>query len=108
MEVEVRNAMEALAKGKERLEPNQVLGLRDQLQVVDVKFSQLRKEIARLYSLLADQKDNNDALRAQNIKLMDEVRELRTSKNGSSISPKSSKKKKKKSTTKKNLTRKSK
>lgn len=108
MEVVVRDAMEALAQGKESLDPRQVLGLRDRLTLVDSKFGQLRREVSRLNGLLAEQKDANDALRAHNIKLMDEVRELRTAVKGSAIAPKSKKSKKKKTTTKKKLTTKKK
>jgi len=108
MEVEVRNALESLASGYAKIDPHKALSLQQQLARVDRLFSNLRTEVARLNSLLAEQKDTNAALRAHNIKLMDEVRDLRTSKNGSSIPPKSSKKKKKKSTTKKKLTSKKK
>ena len=108
MEQSVKKALQSLATGGEQLDPHKALRLEEQLGQVDRLFSNLRSEVTRLKSLLAEERDTNDALRAHNIKLMDEVRDLRTSKNGSSISPKSSKKKKKKSTTKKNLTRKSK
>ena len=108
MEHSVRNALQSLALGSEQLDPHKVLRLQEQLSQVDVLFSNLRKEVSRLNSLLAEQKDTNGALRAQNIKLMDELRELRTSKKGSSIVSKSPKSKKKKSTTKKKLTTKKK
>jgi hypothetical protein len=93
MEVEVRNAMEALARGKESLDPRQALGLKDHLHNVDVKFDLLRKEISRLNALLADQKDRNDALKSMHDltkKELDNFKSLKT--------------KKKVTTSKKNLT----
>lgn len=101
MEQSVRNAMEALAQGKESLDPNQALGLRDRLAVIDGKFGQMRNEVSRLNGLLSEQKDANDALRAHNIKLMDEVRGLRSSVKTSTNTSKSPKSNKKKSSTKK-------
>tara|TARA_B100001123_G_scaffold380611_1_gene450321 strand:+ start:524 stop:850 length:327 start_codon:yes stop_codon:yes gene_type:complete len=108
MEQSVRNAMHSLASGTESLEPHKVLKLQEQLNQVDRLFSNLRSEVTRLNSLLAEQKDISDALRAQNIRLMDEVRDLRSSTKKSTTSTKSPKSKKKKTTTKKKLTTKKK
>ena len=105
MEQSVRNALQSLASGNEQLDPNQVMRLQDQLSQVDTLFTQLRSEVTRLNSLLAEQKDANDALRQHNLSLLEEVSSLRK---GSTIASKSPKTKKKKSAAKKNLTRKSK
>ncbi len=95
METSVKHAMEALASGKESLDPRQALGLRDKLNQVDVMFANLRSEISRLSGLLAEQKDTNDALRANNLNMKKELDNLK--------SPKS---KGKPPASKKNLTRK--
>ena len=97
MEESVRNAMQSLTSGDDRLDPHRVLKLQEQLSQVDLLFSNLRKEVLRLNSLLAEQKDANDALREHNRILVSEVKSLK--------SPKTNKKS---TASKKNLTRKSK
>ena len=105
MEVEVKNAMQALAHGQARLEPHQALTLEQMLGQVDVKFSMLRREISRLNADLADAKDANDALKEHNRVLAEKIDSLSKDLKNSSKSLKS---KKKKTTTKKKLTTKKK
>jgi sugar/nucleoside kinase (ribokinase family) len=95
METSVKHAMEALASGKESLDPRQALGLRDRLNQVDVMFANLRSEISRLSGLLAEQKDTNDALRANNLNMKKELDNLKSLKSNG-----------KPPTSRKNLTRK--
>ena len=98
MEVEVKNAIQALAHGQARLEPHQVFTLEQMLGEVDAKFSALRREISRLNAQLADEKDLNDALKEHNRVLTEQAKTA-------SKLPKSNKKK---PTTKKKLTAKKK
>jgi len=65
MEVEVKEAMRTLTGGETRMTPSEALGLQDRLRLVDEKFALLRKEITRINSLLGEEKDKSDALRAQ-------------------------------------------
>ena len=105
MEVEVKNAMQALAHGQARLDSHQALTLEQMLGQVDVKFSMLRREISRLNADLADAKDANDALKEHNRVLAEKIDSLNKGLKNVSKSPKS---KKKKTTTKKKLTTKKK
>ena len=99
MEVEVKEALRTLTEGNTRLDPNQVLGLQDRLRLVDEKFSLLRREVTRLNSALADEKDKNDILKVKLDVLSKENSEL---KEASKKKPKKTKTTaKKKTTTKK-------
>ena len=105
MEVEVKNAIQALAHGQARIDPHKALSLQQMLGEVDKRFSDLRSEISRLNADLADAKDANDALRESNRVLKSQVESLGKTSATATKSPKS---KKKKSTTKKKLTTKKK
>ena len=95
MEVEVKQALEALTGGDARMTPTEALGLRDRLRIVDEKFALLRREIGRLNSLIGDERDKVGALEAQLEVLKKENQDLKKS------SKPAAKKAKKKTTTKK-------
>jgi len=100
MEVEVKEALQTLVNGDARVDPHQVLWLRDRLEIVDNKFKLLRKEISRLNVSLAEQKDKNDALTAKLEIIKAENAELKLL-NVPKTAPKTPKKTTKKKTTKK-------
>ena len=95
MEVEVKEALEALSRGDARMTPSEALGLQGRLRIVDEKFALLRREIGRLNSLLGEERDKIGILKAQLEVLKKENQDLKKR-------PKpAAKKAKKKTTTKK-------